>query len=237
MNRLGLTAAEVEAAAQDRALWSAFELALVMSHLACADTPKHPKSEVQRRVFDRLRALLPPALSSLANSAGIILGAPFHYDLVRPGIALYGGSARDHGESAFAPVIRLEARIVQLRDIAPGETVGYGATHTVQRPSRVAIVAIGYADGLFRALSASDDAEGHAVYLGPHPAPILGRVSMDQITVDVTGVPEPLARRGAWVELIGPRASLQRLAARAGTIDYEILTNLGSRAVRRYRGG
>jgi alanine racemase len=236
MNRLGLSAPEVEVTAEEGALWSAMELALVMSHLACADTPEHPKSEAQRSVFDRLRARLPKALSSLANSAGILLGRPFHYDLVRPGIALYGGSARRHGESEFAPVLRLDARIAQVRDVSAGETVGYGATCTVKRHTRVAIVAVGYADGLFRALSVGDDEEGHVVYVGPNPAPILGRLSMDLISVDVTGVPEHLARRGAWVEVIGPHVSLQTLAAQANTIDYEILTNLGSRAVRRYHG-
>lgn len=237
MNRLGLSAAEVEATAEESALWSAMELALIMSHLACADMPEHPKSEAQRSVFNRLRARLPKTLASLANSAGILLGRPFHYDVVRPGIALYGGSARSHGDSEFAPVLRLDARIAQLRDVPAGETVGYGATRTVKRHTRVATLAVGYADGLFRALSMGDDEERHVVYLGPHPAPILGRVSMDLITVDVTGVPEHFARRGAWVEVIGPHVSLQTLAAHAGTIDYEILTNLGSRAVRRYRGG
>jgi alanine racemase len=237
MNRLGLSAAEVEAIAEESALWSAMELALVMSHLACADMPEHPKSEAQRSVFNRLRARLPKTLASLANSAGILLGRPFHYDVVRPGIALYGGSARSHGDSEFAPVLRLDARVAQLRDVPAGETVGYGATRTVKRHTRVATLAVGYADGLFRALSVGDDEEGHVVYLGPHSAPILGRVSMDLITVDVTGVPEHFARPGAWVEVIGPHVSLQTLAAHAGTIDYEILTNLGSRAVRRYRGG
>ncbi len=237
MNRLGLSAEEVEAAAEESGLWSAIELALVMSHLACADAPEHPKSEAQRSVFDRLRARLPKALASLANSAGILLGRAFHYDLVRPGIALYGGSAKAKGESEFAPVVRLDARIVQLRDVSAGETVGYGATRTLKRPTRVAIIAVGYADGLFRTLSAGDDAEGLALYLGPYPAPILGRVSMDLITLDVTEVPAHVVRRGTWVEVISPRVSLQTLAARAGTIDYEILTNLGPRAVRRYRGG
>ena len=237
MNRLGLSAAEVEEMVKETRLWSSFDLTLVMSHLACADTPEHPKSEAQRSVFDHFRARLPKALSSLANSAGILLGRAFHYDLVRPGVALYGGSAKAKGKSDFAPVVRLDGRIAQLRDVAPGETVGYGATRTVRRQSRVAIVAVGYADGLFRALSAGDGEEGLAVHLGPHPAPILGRVSMDLITVDVTDVPEHLAKRGAWVELIGPNVSLQTIAARAGTIDYEILTNLGTRALRRYRGG
>ncbi len=188
-------------------------------------------------MFDRLRAKLPKALASLANSAGILLGRAFHYDLVRPGIALYGGSAKAKGDSEFAPVIRLDARIAQLRDVPAGETVGYGATRTVKRPSRVATIAVGYADGLFRALSVGEDETGLSVYVGPHPAPILGRVSMDLISVDVTGVPEEFARRGGWVEVIGPRVSLQTFATHARTIDYEILTNLGPRALRRYRGG
>jgi alanine racemase len=237
MNRLGLSAAEVEAVAQQSGLWSMLDLTLIMSHLACADTPEHPKSEAQRSLFDRLRAKLPKALASLANSAGILLGRAFHYDLVRPGIALYGGSAKAKGDSEFAPVVRLDARIAQLRDVPAGETVGYGATRTVKRPSRVATIAVGYADGLFRALSVGEDEAGLSVYVGSHAAPILGRVSMDLISVDVTGVPEEFARRGRWVEVIGPRVSLQTLADRARTIDYEILTNLGPRALRRYRGG
>jgi alanine racemase len=237
MNRLGLSAAEVEEVAKADDLWSAFELVLLMSHLACADEPEHPKSDAQRSVFDTLRKKLPRALASLANSAGILLGGPYHYDLVRPGIALYGGRPRRTGENPFTRVLRLDGRIVQVRNVAAGETVGYGATRTLKRPSRVAIVAVGYADGLFRALSTKDDEEGLVVYLGSHPAPILGRVSMDLITVDVTDVPNHLARRGAWVELIGPNVSPQELAHHARTIDYEVLTNLGQRAARRYIGG
>jgi alanine racemase len=237
MNRLGLSPAEVEAVAQESGLWAMLDLALIMSHLACADTPEHPKSEMQRSLFDRLRAKLPKALASIANSAGILLGRAFHYDLVRPGIALYGGSAKAKGDSEFAPVVRLDARIAQLREVQAGETVGYGATRTVKRPSRVATVAVGYADGLFRSLSVGEDEAGLSVYVGPHAAPILGRVSMDLISVDVTGVPEEFARRGGWVEVVGPRVSLQTFATHARTIDYEILTNLGPRALRRYRGG
>jgi alanine racemase len=237
MNRLGLSAVEVEAIATAKDLWSAFELALVMSHLACADEPEHPKNEAQRRTFEALRSKLPKAIASLANSAGILLGRPYHYDLVRPGIALYGGKARRAEQNPFAPVVHLAGRILQVRDVAAGETVGYGATRTVKRPSRVAILAVGYADGLFRALSVGDDKEGLRVYLGSYPAPILGRVSMDLITVDVTGVPEHLAERGAWVELIGRNVAAHELAAHAGTIDYEVLTNLGARAARSYLGG
>jgi len=237
MNRLGLGAAEVDAVAGAGELWSAFELTLVMSHLACADEPEHPKSEAQRRNFEALRRKLPKALASLANSAGILLGRAFHYDLVRPGIALYGGKAARTGPHHFTRVLHLAGRILQVRDVAAGETVGYGATRTVKRPSRIAVVGVGYADGLFRALSVGDGKEGLRVYLGAHAAPILGRVSMDLITVDVTGIPEHLARRGAWVELIGENVPAHELAAHAGTIDYEVLTSLGARATRRYTGG
>ncbi|MGV1014152.1 MAG: alanine racemase [Methyloceanibacter sp.] len=237
MNRLGLSAQEVEAVAHARDLWAAVTLTLVMSHLACADDPAHPKSEAQRNAFDRLRALLPEALASLANSAGILLGPSYAYDLVRPGIALYGGHPRRQGPNPFQPVVHLAGRILQVRTVEAGETVGYGATRTLKRASRVATVSVGYADGFFRALSTSDGADGLVVYIGAHAAPVLGRVSMDLIGVDVTGIPEALARRGAFVELIGPNVSAQEFAARAGTIDYEVLTNLGRRALRRYIGG
>jgi alanine racemase len=236
MNRLGLSRAEVEAlaAASDT---GAFELTLVMSHLACADEPEHPKSEAQRIAFDGLRGLLPGTRASLANSGGILLGPAYHYDLVRPGIALYGGKPQAKGRNPFARVVHLAGRILQLREVPAGETIGYGASRTLKRASRIAVVAVGYADGLFRALSVGDGEEGMSVYLGPHPAPILGRVSMDLITVDVTGIPEDLAHRGAFVELIGDNVAPHEFAAHAGTIDYEVLTSLGTRATRRYIGG
>ncbi len=237
MNRLGLSAEEVDQVARADELWQALTLSLVMSHLACADRPDHPKSQTQRAVFEELRARLPAAPASLANSAGILLGADFVYDVVRPGIALYGGHPQRRGENPFQQVVHLKGRILQLRDAAPGETVGYGATRTMREAARLAVVSVGYADGFFRALSVADDEEGFAGYLGPHPAPIVGRVSMDLITLDVSSVPEELAQRGAWVELIGPNVPAHVFAAHAGTIDYEVLTNLGQRAFRRYIGG
>lgn len=237
MNRLGLSTAEVEAVAGAKSSWNAFELALVMSHLACSDEPEHTKNEVQRKAFDALRAKLPKATASLANSAGILLGRAYHYDLVRPGIALYGGKASHAAAGRFARVVQLAGRVLQVRDVPPGETVGYGATRTLKRHSRVATIAVGYADGVFRALSVADNREGLQVHFGSHPAPLIGRVSMDLITVDVTDVPRELARRGAWVELIGTHVAAHEFAAHAGTIDYEVLTNLGTRAARRYTGG
>ena len=237
MNRLGLSPAELDTVAQALELWSALSLTLVMSHLACADDAAHAKNAAQRNLFDTLRARLPEAMTSLANSAGILLGPDFAYDLVRPGIALYGGHPQRRGKNPFHPVVHLKGRILQVREAAAGETVGYGATRTLTRPSRVAVVSAGYADGLFRALSTKDGENGLDVYLGPHAVPILGRISMDLITIDVTDVPEALSRRGAWVELLGPNVSAHQLAAHAGTIDYEVLTSLGQRAARRYIGG
>jgi alanine racemase len=237
MNRLGLSAEEVDQVADARDHWLALSLALVMSHLACADEPEHPKSEAQRQAFDRLRARLPAAAASLANSAGILLGRDFAYDLVRPGIALYGGHPHRRGENPLQSVVHLDGRILQLRKVAAGETIGYGATRPLERPARVAVVSVGYADGFFRALSTRDGEDGFVAYIGPHPAPLLGRVSMDLIAIDVSRVPEAVSGRGAWVELLGPNVPAHQMAHHAGTIDYEVLTNLGRRALRRYIGG
>jgi alanine racemase len=237
MNRLGLSAEEVDQIAAAAQLWSALDLALVMSHLACADEPDHPKNEAQRSMFDRLRARLPSAPSSFANSPGILLGPDFFYDVVRPGLALYGGQPRRHDHTPFRPAVHLKGRILKVRDASPGETVGYGATRTFNAAARLAIVSVGYADGFFRSLSIADGEDGFSGYIGRHAVPIVGRVSMDLVVLDVSHVPDGLAQRGAWVELIGPNVPPHVLAAHAGTIDYEVLTNLGRRALRRYVGG
>ena len=237
MNRLGLRAAEIADLVADPALIGAFDLTLVMSHLACSDEPDNPKNEAQRETFDRLRAMLPPAPASLANSGGVFLGSDFHYDMVRPGIALYGGRATAAAGAEMTPVAHLAGRILQVKHAEPDETVGYGATWKLTRRTRLAIVAAGYADGYFRALSSSG---GHArakVYLDEHEAPVLGRVSMDLIAVDVTDVPDELAKRGAFVELLGGRVGIDDLAQTAGTIGYEVLTRLGRRYYRQYQDG
>src|SRR5690606_36457559 len=127
------------------------------------DDPSHEKNAAQRRLFDRLRARLPQARASLANSAGVLLGPDFAYDLVRPGIALYGGHPQRRGDNPFRTVVHLKGRILQIREAQPGETIGYGATRTVRKPTRIAVIAAGYADGLFRALSAADGEDGISV--------------------------------------------------------------------------
>ena len=236
MNRLGLPAAEVDAlAGPERALFDHFELSLVMSHLACADEPASPMNEAQRHRFDHIRALLPGAPASLANSGGTFLGPEYHYDLVRPGIALYGGRALEGRPNPMQWVVRLQARILQIRDTPPGDTVGYGATYRAERPARIATLACGYADGFLRALSGPSGKPGPVGYIGEHAVPVVGRVSMDLITVDVTDVPERQAVRGAWVEVMGARTTIDDLTDRAGTIGYELLTRLGQRVHRIYQ--
>ena len=236
LNRLGMPEAELLQLAAAPELLAAFETALVMSHLACADHSDDPMNERQRRRFEELRAKLPPARASLANSGGVFLGHPYHFDLVRPGIALYGGRAHEDKPNPMRSVVQLVARILQVREVAPGETIGYGATYKVERPSRIAILAVGYADGFLRALSVKTGEAGPVGFIGDYAVPIVGRVSMDFITVDVTGVPPDQARRGAWVEVMGPRVTVDDLTDRAGTIGYELLSRLGQRVYRVYEG-
>jgi alanine racemase len=234
MNRLGLPASEVHALAAEPSPLGDFTLALVMSHLACADTVGSPMSARQKAKFDALRALLPPAPASLANSAGTLLGADYRYDLVRPGIALYGGRAVEGRPNPAAKVVRVEARILQVREISAGEVVGYGATFTATRPSRIATIATGYADGFLRSISGPIGRPPPPAHIAGYPAPIVGRVSMDLVTLDVTDIPPALARRGAWAELIGRHVQVDDLADSSGTIGYEVLTRLGPRFQRIY---
>ncbi len=238
MSRLGLPEMEVaQLAGPDRGLFEQFEMSLVMSHLACADEPSNPMNSAQRARFEVLRRALPDAPASLANSGGTFLGPEYHYDLVRPGIALYGGRALEGQQNPMQWVVKLQARILQVRDIGADAPVGYGATFRTQRASRIATLACGYADGFLRALSGSDGRPGPVGFIGEHPVPVVGRVSMDLITVDVTDVPDKLALRGAWVEVMGARTTIDDLTDRAGTIGYELLTRLGQRVHRVYQNG
>ena len=238
LNRLGLSAREVQELGRDAKTLGQIEVALIMSHLASADDPVDPKNEQQRVVFESLRGILPKAPASLAASDGLMLGPRFHFDLVRPGYALYGGQAFKGGPTPVAPVVRVEARILQIRDVAPGQTIGYSGAYKATRLSRIAIVAAGYADGYFRHFSAPNGTTGGAaggiVSFHGKSAPIVGRVSMDLITVDVTDLSDPVPQRGDLVELIGPSQSIEAAGARAGTIGYEVLTSLGRRFHRVY---
>jgi alanine racemase len=206
-----------------------------MSHLACADTPDHQMNDKQIRVFREIRIMFRGIPSSLANSAGIFLGGTLHCDLVRPGIALYGGNPTPGKKNPMRPAVELKGRIIQVRAVKKGETIGYGATMTTARPSRIAVVAVGYGDGYMRSASGAKGKPSTYVIVGGKHCPLAGRVSMDLIAVDVTDLPEGIARRGDFATLIGGDIGVDELAAGFGTISYEVLTNLGRRYHRVYK--
>ena len=228
MNRLGLRVEEAQALGPTDRL-APLDITLLVSHLACAGDEAHP---MNARQVGRLRAaarLFPGVPISLANSAGTFLGPDYAFDWVRPGITLYGGGPLETPDRRVRPVATYEAPILQVRSVSEGETVGYGAAYAAPGQRRVAIIAAGYADGVLRASSPRG-----AVWFAGARRSLLGRVSMDLIAVDVTGCDQ--AAPGAMVELIGPNLLLDEAAAAAGTIAYEILTRIGGRAERVYRG-
>ena len=232
MLRLGLSPDELDRLAGEPNRLAAIELSLTISHLACAEQHDHPLNARQLAIFRRARERLPACPASLANSSGIFLGRDFHFDLLPPGVALYGSNPTPGRANPMRDVVRLEGRVWQVRDARPGETVGYGATYEVTRPMRIATVALGYGDGYPRALSNCGQ-----VYVGGRSAPVVGRVSMDSTTVDVSALPQGRVRPGTLVEVIGPNIPIDRVAEAAGTIAYELLTQLGGRLHRTYCGG
>ncbi len=235
MNRLGLTVEEGVAIAA-RAKSETHGFTLLMSHFACADTPDHPLNDKQIRLFRELRILYRGIPSSLANSSGIFLGGTVHCDLVRPGAALYGVNPTPGRVNPMRPVVELKGRIIQVRHVGKGESVGYGAAFTTARPSRLAIVAVGYADGYARAAGATKGKPGAEAIVAGKRCPVIGRVSMDLLAIDVTDLPDGIARRGDFATLIGGGISVDELGAAAGTIGYEVLTSLGKRYHRVYKG-
>ena len=228
MNRLGLPMAEARALADAPGALADLDLRVVMSHLSCAEDRSAPMNDRQRADFQAFAARFPSARASLANTGGVLLGAPYHFDLTRPGIGLYGASAGEHIPEDLEPVAVLEAPILQIRSVEAGEPIGYGAAHVTERPRVIATVAAGYADGLPRALSG----RGYARIDGAK-APLLGRVSMDLAVIDVTEC-EPSARAGAPARFFG--ADLSDLARLAQTLPYELLTGIGPRVSRSYGG-
>ncbi|MGV6803673.1 MAG: alanine racemase [Ruegeria sp.] len=217
MNRLGLEPADW-AALRERA--EALNPVLVMSHLACSDDPGHPMSHQQLRTFRAMTDGI-SAPRSLAATGGMLLGPEFHFDFCRPGIGLYGGLPFDEAK----PVVTVDLPVIQVRDLEVGETVGYGNTWKARRPSQIATVAAGYADGLHRAVGGGID-----TFAGDMPCPVVGRISMDLITVDVTDLPHTPER----LRILNGHQTVDDLAEAAGTIGYEILTSLGSRFSRGY---
>ncbi len=227
MCRLGFAAAEVEQL--DASALGALDLVLVMSHLASAEEPDNPLNEQQRGRFEQLRRHLPRARASLANSSGIFLGPAFHYDLCRPGVALYGVNPTPARANPMAPVVTLEAPVLQVHDVRAPGTVGYGATFATRPGMRIATIPLGYADGYPRAAGGRAFAK-----IAGQVVPLAGRVSMDLITLDVSALPQDAVRPGTLATLIGGLDGVDLLATAAGTIGYEVLTRLGSRFARRY---
>lgn len=234
LSRLGFDAVETARLLADKSLLAGIDVTLVMSHLACSDEPGHPLNARQLHRFQKIRAAYPSIRASFANTAGILLGPDYHFDIVRPGYGLYGGTPVEGLPNPFRPVVTAEARVLHIRDVPAGEAAGYGATWTADGPRRLAILSAGYADGYFRALASAKGAG--RVYVGGHYAPVAGRVSMDLLIVDVSEIPEGAVKRGDLAELIGPHVSLDEVAARAGTIGYEVFTSLGERYKRLYTG-
>jgi alanine racemase len=235
INRLGFSMADFDCLAGDNEIMSRLNLTLVMSHLACADQPPHGLNRQQLAAFGKVRGRLSGVPASLANSSGIFLGKDYCHDLVRPGIALYGGNPVAPSPNPMLPVAHLAGAILQLREVEAGETVGYGAIWQANRRSRVAILGAGYKDGIPRALS-SRDGKGPQVHLAGRRCPIIGRVSMDMMAIDVTDVPTHLCARGTRVELLGPNIAIDDVSGWADTISYELLTRLGQRFTRLYSG-
>ncbi|CAI3922123.1 Alanine racemase (Alr) (PDB:1BD0) [Commensalibacter communis] len=212
--------------------WSIFHPILVMSHLACADTPNHIANQHQLEQFHILKQLIPNCRSSLAASSGIFLGNDWHFDIVRPGVALYGGNPTPSQPNPMKNVISLQGKIIQTRHISKGAFIGYGASFTATKDMRLALISIGYADGFFRAFSNKISATSPK-FPGT-PLALLGRVSMDSLCLDITNLPEVAIQVGDKIEIIGDHCSIDTLAQEADTIGYEILTSLGNRYHRIY---
>lgn len=232
MNRLGL---DPEEARELLPLGFGFRSALLMSHLACADEPERPETERQRALFQSLCALVPDVPASLSNSAGTLLGrtsgGDLAFDMRRPGVSLYGSMPIAGRASPVKPVMRLEARVIQVRDVAAGSAVGYGGVEELKRPTRLAILSLGYADGILRSAGSENGASGATAFFDDVPCPFVGRISMDLIAVDVTDAGRVV--RADWLEILGDNVGVDDLARASGTIGYEVLTGLGRRYERR----
>jgi alanine racemase len=228
MNRLGLAVAEAEALAA-RARLPDHGFTLVMSHLACADEPNHPMNARQIAVLRDIRLMFRGIPISMANSSGIFLGASAHFDVVRPGVALFGANPTPDARNPMEPAVELKARVAQLRSVERGTTVGYNATWTAKHAARLAIATVGYADGYPRPVGTSDTLTGGQALVAGRRCPVVGRVSMDMLAVDITGVPDNAVKRGDFITLIGDQITLDEFAAWSRTITYDVLTRFGQR--------
>ena len=235
MNRLGISPDEAAALAP-RLQHENHGITLLMSHLACAEIPDHPLNASQIRLFHELRMLYAGVPASLANSAGIFLGDSAYLDMVRPGAALYGINPTPNRANPMRDVAELTGRILQIRKVPQGETVGYGATWTARRASRIAVAACGYADGLMRAASGTGRKEGGTAMIAGKRCPVVGLISMDLTCIDVTDLGDGAVHRGDVATFIGQDLPVDEFAASASTNGYEILTRLGPRCHLVYRG-
>lgn len=226
MNRLGLAPGDV---AQAGALLAGGDLKLIMSHLACASDVDHEMNARQRSRFLAAAAQLPQARLSLAATSGALIGAPYHLDMIRPGVGLYGSGGLDANNPELAVTVRIHAPVLQVRDVAAGETFGYGALSRATKPARTVTVGIGYADGFLRSFAG----RGYGMLDGLK-LPLLGRVSMDLLILDAANAPH--VKAGDWVEFLGDHARLDEVASAAGTAPYEILTTLAG-GVRKSQSG
>jgi alanine racemase len=236
MNRLGLTVADAQGIIP-RITAGDHGITLVMSHLACAESLHHPLNAKQLATFREIASLFSGVPASLSNSSGVFLGGQFQFDMVRPGAALYGVNPTPEADNPMQPAVELKARIAQIRNVEKGETVGYGGTWTARRPTKLAIISVGYADGYFRAGSSNDGTRGADVVVAGKRCPVAGRISMDLMAIDITDLAHNAARRGHPVTLIGEGITVDELAHHFGTIGYEVLTSLGPRYARVYKGG
>jgi alanine racemase len=231
MARLGLTPREFDAVVDQLCRADPIRWNALISHLACSDEPRHPLNGIQLERFAAARRRLPNLRASLAASFGLFLGREYHFDFVRPGAALYGINPQPGRPNPMCQVVRLKGRILQIREVDRGQSVGYGSTHVMGSPGRLATVAVGYADGWLRSVSQRGTGR-----LGGRRVPLLGRVSMDLSVFDVSDADPTLARPGGFIELLDEDHGVDAVAVAAGTIGYEILTALGRRYYRNYRG-
>ncbi len=235
MNRLGFRLNEA-VVVRERLERLSYAPQMVMSHLACADQPNHEKNRTQLALFGSVMAQFPGIPASLANSAGLMTGRDYHFQMVRPGVSLYGGRAVNGRKNPMVPVATLHVPILQVKEARTGETVGYGATHSLSRDSRLAIIGHGYADGFFRSLSGTNSRPGGKVAIRGRICPVIGRISMDLSVVDITELGPDIPLPGEGAEVLGKLISVDDQADAGGTIGYEILTSLKGRYSRNYVG-
>ena len=230
MNRLGLTINELYDIIKNPTELKELHVEWIMSHLACGDQPRDIMNEKQLSVFLNAKKEFPNVKASLANSAGVFLGQSYHLDMVRPGIALYGSGSGSIPSKPLKQVIKLYSRILQIRTLSTGASVGYGASYRVSEATRVATVGLGYADGYLRSLSNCS-----WVFFNGLRLPVIGRISMDYITIDITQIASEKIKTGDFIEIIGDKFTLDDLATVANTVPHELLTRLGTRHHRIYR--